>query len=360
MSQRTRSGKVIAAPTISPSKSKKKSLSTRTKKTSIKKSSPTKRHIESTSTSLTQPRQKRLSSLTAAALVHYCTSILSPSRKATSSKKSSPKNTTSSDRKRKISNVSSKSDTKHAQTDLHTRTRREASSRASAMIMQQNEIERSRCNYTITKKQSTTIIRRQRTRSGLNNRNDTLTEQQQQQSTVESFKFNIPLVPSLSIPVPSITNVSHQSDHTQSSHAITIKSTNQESSVNIKYASLTEATLAEHDRLNEALPSYHTIKHENLIKWTQELALCGRLSPHEIPIESIDDTTNSQSPKAHGNAKEISTSSMTDSILPAESITNHVAQPPSFLFPSAGYALDLRSFYPLLPCWQYPGKQPNQ
>ena len=89
MSQRTRFGKASVASTKSPSKSKAKS---RTKKTPMKKVSPTKRHNESTSINLTQPRQKRLSSLTAAALVHYCTSILSPARKATHAKKTSPKN----------------------------------------------------------------------------------------------------------------------------------------------------------------------------------------------------------------------------------------------------------------------------
>ena len=89
MSQRTRFGKASATSNKSPSKSKAKS---RIKKPSIKKVSPTKRHNESTSTNLTQPRQKRLSSLTAAALVHYCTSILSPARKVTHAKKTSPKN----------------------------------------------------------------------------------------------------------------------------------------------------------------------------------------------------------------------------------------------------------------------------
>jgi hypothetical protein len=78
MSQRTRISKPSAASSISPSKSKKKSIPIRKitrKKTSIK------HHLEQTSSILTQPRQKRLSSLTAATLLQYCTSILSPSRK---------------------------------------------------------------------------------------------------------------------------------------------------------------------------------------------------------------------------------------------------------------------------------------
>ncbi|CAF0803935.1 unnamed protein product [Adineta ricciae] len=350
MSQRTRFGKTSATSNKSPSKSKAKS---RMKKTSIKKVSPTKLHNESISTNLIQPRQKRLSSLTAAALVHYCTSILSPKRKVTHTKKTSPKNATVPARKRKISNVSSKSETKNVPADVQTRTRREASLRASAMIMQHNEIERSRYSYTLANNQSTSETRRQRTRSGLNNKTISPTEEPKQIPD-EPFKFNIPSVPPLPIPVPSITTVSNQSDHTQSSPSVTAKSTYQGSSSSVKYPSLTEAVLAEHDRLNETLPSYHTIKHDNLIKWTQELALYGRLSPHDFHIESMDDITDSQSLKMHGNTKEISISSMTDSILSTESLTNHPAPAPSFIFPSAGYPLDLRSFYPLLPCWQYP------
>ena len=120
------------------------------------------------------------------------------------------------------------------------------------------------------------------------------------------FKFNIPSVPPLPIPVPSITTVSNQSDHTQSTPSVTAKSTDQGFSSSVKYPSLTEAALAEHDRLNETLPSYHTIKHDNLIKWTQELALYGRLSPHDFHIESMEDIRDNQSLKMHENTKEIS------------------------------------------------------
>ena len=168
------------------------------------------------------------------------------------------------------------------------------------MIMQQNEIERSRCHYTLTTKQSTTVIRRQRIKSGVSNKNDVPNAQ----SSSAPIKFNISSVLPPLVLAPSITNVSKQSDQTQSSNAVTAKPTG--SSANSTYLSLTEATLAEHDRLHGTVPVYHSTKRETLVKWTQELALCGRLSPREMSIDSIDDNTNSQSPKPRSNAKEIS------------------------------------------------------
>ncbi|CAF1061985.1 unnamed protein product [Adineta steineri] len=336
MPQRTRSSKIAVASPISPSKSKKKTI-TISNKTSIKKSSPTKRHLEQNSSILTQPRQKRLSSLTAAALVHYCTSILSPSRKLNHSTKSLPKNTKSPQRKRQISNVSSRSDIKHAQTESNTRVRREASSRASAMIMQQNEIERSRYTYSFTNKTSTTLIRPNRAKSTVINKSDI----PQEQPSIEPIKPNI----------PSITTLPNQIEYARSSNTTTTTTTMLSNS---KYSILTEASLAEHNRLNATLPSYHTEKHDNFIKWTQELALCGRLSSHENSSEPIDHTTDNESPglASHSNIEEIPTPSIVSNEL-SHSIKNNITTP-AFLFPSTAYPLDIHSFYPLLPCWQYP------
>ncbi|CAF3805275.1 unnamed protein product [Adineta steineri] len=337
MPQRTRSSKIAVASPISPSKSKKKTI-TISNKTSIKKSSPTKRHLEQNSSILTQPRQKRLSSLTAAALVHYCTSILSPSRKLNHSTKSLPKNTKSPQRKRQISNVSSRSDIKHAQTESNTRVRREASSRASAMIMQQNEIERSRYTYSFTNKTSTTVIRPNRAKSTVINKSNI----PQEQPSIEPIKPNI----------PSITTLPNQIEYARSSNTTTTTTTTMLS--NSKYSILTEASLAEHNRLNATLPSYHTEKHDNFIKWTQELALCGRLSSHENSSEPIDHTTDNESPglASHSNIEEIPTPSIVSNEL-SHSIKNNITTP-AFLFPSTAYPLDIHSFYPLLPCWQYP------
>jgi len=287
MSHRTRASKTSASSPISPSKSKKKPVSIRKvtrhsvqKKTPVKKSSPTKHNLEQTSPStLIQPRQKRLSSLTAATLLQFCTSILSPSRKLKSTpkkvKKNSPINRTS--KKLQISNVSEN------KTELHipTRTHREASSRASAMIMQQNEIERSRYNYSLAK----STIRRQRSKSTVTNKEDI---------SPEPFKFNIPPIPPLPAPAPSIADLSNQTECTQSSNTVTTKSIDLLPSTNSKYPSLTEDILAEHNRLQGII----TTKHDNLLKWTEELALCGRLSPpyssDEIPPESL-----------HSNSEEI-------------------------------------------------------
>ncbi|CAF0959347.1 unnamed protein product [Adineta steineri] len=335
MPQRTRSSKIAVASPISPSKSKKKTI-TISNKTSIKKSSPTKRHLEQNSSILTQPRQKRLSSLTAAALVHYCTSILSPSRKLNHSTKSLPKNTKSPQRKRQISNVSSRSDIKHAQIESNTRVRREASSRASAMIMQQNEIERSRYTYSFTNKTSTTVIRPNRAKSTVINKSDI----PQEQPSIEPIKPNI----------PSITTLPNQIEYARSSNTTTTTTMLS----NSKYSILTEASLAEHNRLNATLPSYHTEKHDNFIKWTQELALCGRLSSHENSSEPIDHTTDNESSglASHSNIEEIPTPSIVSNEL-SHSIKNNITTP-AFLFPSTAYPLDIHSFYPLLPCWQYP------
>jgi len=273
------------------------------KKTPTKKSSPTKHRLEQNSSSiLTQPRQKRLSSLTAATLLQYCTSILSPSRKL----KSTPKKITNKPTKQspiddktnqytpsKKSNVLENNKT---ELNIPTRSRREASSRASAMIMQQNEIERSCYKYSLVNVHSASTIRRHRSKSTVTNKEDIPPE--------PPFKFNIPSVPPLPIPAPSVANVSNQTEYAQSSNAITTKSTQPLSSTTIstdsKYPSLTEAILAEHDRLQETIPSYQTTKHDNLLKWTQELALCGRLSP---PYSEDDIPPESSS--THSNTKEI-------------------------------------------------------
>ncbi|CAF3403956.1 unnamed protein product [Rotaria sp. Silwood1] len=351
---------------ISSSKSKKTSIPIRKlshnivqKKISLKKSSPTKRYLEQTSSTIIQPKQKRLSSLTATTLLQYCASILSPSRKLNHSIKSTSTLSNNSKtiktkqssidnqhlpRKRQISNVSSKSDIKHTQTDIHmpTRIRREASSRASAMIMQQNEIERSRYNYSLNNEHSTSSIRRHRTNK---------VDLPSQPPSSESNQCNIPSYPA---PPPSIIHIPIQTEYYQSSNSVTnISSTNSKSSL------LTEASLAEHNRLYETIPSYHTIKRDNLIKWTQEIDLHDHLSPaypeHEISIESSNPIYNQST-----EVSLITDSKTMDSMISNRSThsfehlsTRNNINHPTFLFPSAAYSLDLHSFYPILPCWQY-------
>ena len=86
MPQRTRAAQVSATSPLSPSKLRKPSMpvqkltrhtaATVPKKTLVKKPSPVKH--EQASATVTR-RQKRLSSLTAATLLQYCSTILSPS-----------------------------------------------------------------------------------------------------------------------------------------------------------------------------------------------------------------------------------------------------------------------------------------
>ena len=231
-------------------------------------------------------------------------------------------------RKRQVSNFSSTVDLKPAQTELniHTRKRREASSRASAMIMQQNEIERSRFNYSMTNERSVSVNRRRRTKSTITNKDDSHTDvvpDPSKQLQTEPFKFNVPSIPPPPPPVPTTTNrkvtpppslssvpapasstanVSNKTEYAQSLNAINTKSTNQLlstaiTSSNSKYPSLTETILAEHDRIHGTTPPYHTTKRDNLIKWVQELALYDCLSPpfpeHEIPLESFHGASSS-------------------------------------------------------------------
>ncbi len=168
--------------------------------------------------------------------------------------------------------------------------------------MQQNEIERSRYSYT----HSTSVIERHRKKSTLPKKDDI-------SPSIESFKFNIPSVPPLVAPARSITNVSNQTDYDQSSNAVSTHSVSSTIiSTNSKYPSLTEAMLAEHDRLHENVPSSHTTKQDNLIKWTQELALCGRLSPpcpdQDISLESVQNDSTDSKPTPvilQSNTKEI-------------------------------------------------------
>jgi hypothetical protein len=204
------------------------------------------------------------------------------------------------------------------------------------MIMQQNEIERSRFNYTIAaNERSTSANRRRRTKSTVTNKDDSHTDiipDPPEQPSVEPFKFNVPSVPPPpSVPVPpqptttttttnrkatpppslssvpapasSIANLSNKTEYAQSSNPVTTKSTNQLPSTTIattsnsKYPSLTETILAEHDRIHGTTPPYHTTKRDNLIKWTQELASFDRLSPpfpeNEIPLESFHGASSS-------------------------------------------------------------------
>ncbi|CAF0872904.1 unnamed protein product [Rotaria sordida] len=366
MSRRVRTTTTTTTSGKSSSKSKKTSISKRKithnviqKKISVKKSSSTKRYLEQTS-SIIQPKQKRLSSLTATTLLQYCTSILSPTRKLNHSIKSTSIlsnnsktkkiNIQTNKRKRQISNVSTKSDNiKLTQTDLHkpTRIHREASSRASAMIMQQNEIERSRYNYSRNNKYSTSIIRRHRT-----NKIDI----QSEQPSIKSNKSNIPSFP---IPTSSIINIPIQTEYSQSSNIITNNSIQSSLSTNTKYPLLTEAILAEHNRLYETISS----KRDNLIKWTQEVDLYDRVSSssppppysqHEISHESSS-INNKSTALLINNSKPID--SMTSNTISHSFEHLSTRNNPTFLFPSTTYSLNnLHSFYPILPCWQYSKK----
>ena len=227
MSPRARAAKSSTSP-MSPSKSKKN------------------RSLEQTSSTIVSTRQKRLSSLTASTLLQYCTSILSPSKKPKSTSKKPS-------RKRRISNVSEKQLEPH----VPVRTRREASSRASAMIMQQNEIERSRYNYFKANEHSTASC----TSKSRPPKPTIVIEEKTPPPpppAPKTFEFTVPSAP----PV-----------------------------VTCKYPSLTEAILAEHNRVQETL----TNKQDNLLKWTQELASYGRFSPpyadHDIPPECPQEPT---------------------------------------------------------------------
>ena len=215
MSPRARAAKPSASP-ISPSKSKKN------------------RSLEQTSSTIVPTREKRLSSLTANTLLQYCTSILSPTRKPkTTSKKPTEEKPS---RKRRISNVSVK------QTDSHIpiRTRREASSRASAMIMQQNEIERTRYNYSLHSASSSTPKPRLKPAIAI-----------KEETPPKTFQFTVPPPPPVTCNLPP----------------------------------LTEAILAEHNRVQET----NGTKQDTLRKWTQDLASYGRFSPpyadDDIPPE---------------------------------------------------------------------------
>jgi hypothetical protein len=205
------------------------------------------------------------------------------------------------------------------------------------MIMQQNEIERSRFSYTLANERSISANRRRRTKSTATNKEvshiDIIADPPEQPSA-EPFKFNVPSVPpapappppppqtttttnnrkgtpppppslsSVAAPASSIANLSNKTEYAQSSNAVTTKSTNQPppsttitTTSNSKYPSLTEIILAEHDRIHGTTPPYHTTKRDNLIKWTQELASYDRLSPpfpeNEIPLESFHGTSSS-------------------------------------------------------------------
>jgi hypothetical protein len=227
------------------------------------------------------------------------------------------------------------------------------------MIMQQNEIERSRFHYSIAHERATSANRRRRTKSSITNKDDSHTDivtDPPEQPSTEPFKFNVPSVPppppvvpqpaptivtttttttnrkvtpppsvsSVPAPASSIANLSNKTEYAQSSNAVTNKGNNQLSVTtsattaapsNSKYPSLTETILAEHDRLHGTTPPYHTTKRDNLIKWTQELALYERLSPpfpeHEIPLETF-----------HGAASSISSTTTTtnDQIQPSRGI----------------------------------------
>ena len=79
MSQRTRAGKSNGRNTSSKTKKLSNPIGRLTTRSNVqKKNSPSKRALEPSSPAITR-RQKRLSGLTAATLLQYCTNILSPS-----------------------------------------------------------------------------------------------------------------------------------------------------------------------------------------------------------------------------------------------------------------------------------------
>ena len=188
-------------------------------------------------------RPKRLSGLTANTLLQYCTNLLSPnSHERTRTAGSNTKKTT----KGKVKSTKEENEPPPSPPAV-ARTRREASSRASALILQQNEIERSRFNFPLSHESNARRLR---------------TTKSSVVPVSEPFQFNIPAPPVVPV-VPSMTNISNQAEYAPSS----------------KYPPLTEASLAEHDRLLGTIPSYHLSKRENLLKWTQELEAFDHSSP---------------------------------------------------------------------------------
>lgn len=186
-----------------------------------KPSATTRKPTRHQSQTLIPSRPKRLSNLTTTTLLQYCSTIR-------------------------------KNSTTHVPEPV-TRARREASSRASAMILQQNEIERSRLNFS---HQITANFKRHRSKSIVDIPNEPMPVQIEQ-------------------PV---------------------------------HSSLTEANLAEHTRLQEAV----TNKHQILLKWTEDLAKHGRFSPPyaadeqqpvEIPITKDFNCKSNFFSKQKNNAK---------------------------------------------------------
>lgn len=238
---------------------------------------------------------------------------------------------------------------------MPTRTRREASSRASAMIMQQNEIERSRYNYSLNNKQSTsTNIRRQAHKT-------------------TPVNDDIPPPSSSPVPTPSIINIPIEIVPKSSSNIVTTNSPLVAASTISKYPLLTEASLAEHNRLHGTMPLYHTAKRDSLIKWTQDLTSYDRLSPPYAELDRPSESNNSFSIQNkptgcidiyleffHKNIhsyfiflEALITDSMTSSHLSGR----HNINPSTFLFPSTTYPFDLHPYYSVLPCWQYSSKR---
>ena len=215
------------------------------------------------------------------------------------------------------------------------RLRREASSRASAMIMQQNEIERSRFNYTLPQ-------RRARVKSP--------------PLLKAPAGLNIPVI------LNPIEDVQPASKPLPPPLA--------------KYPPLTEALLAEHNRLHGITPSYHTTKRDNLMKWTQDLpsydSLSSPFAEQDIPLEtsaillpsSVEEKNRSVVQAVTGRIVRLRSDDDEGFRFAVSGVS--MASNSSFdpghghFLPPSSYPLDLRSFYPLLPCWQYPPGKPSQ
>jgi hypothetical protein len=136
--------------------------------------------------------------------------------------------------------------------------------------MQHNEIERTRFSYVFAHQASSSLQDRSQTKTSTIVRD-------------EPFQFNIPSI-----------------DIAYSSRRETMESMlptlSKKTSSICRYPLLTQALLAEHDRLHGIIPSYHCTKRDNLLKWTQDLASYDRLSPpcsnRDIPLESFSDTSS--------------------------------------------------------------------
>ena len=148
------------------------------------------------------------------------------------------------------------------------------------MIMQQNEIERSRFHYTVSREPSAASLQRQqRTKSVLNTRNPIPPAR----TSPEPFTFSIPIA-------PAITHAPNPTEYAQS----TLKSV--PIAINSKSSRLTEANVTEHNRFLGTIPSYHATKRDNLLRWVREILPHDRssspVSEQEMSVEFSYGTTS--------------------------------------------------------------------